>query len=200
MFRAQLLFLTSIMRRLLLFLFCSFLALSATKAHPQADGGEIVAGTSAVSYDLRPEFTARAIYGFWDTDYRITGGVMVNDKRTFGLMSGYHNTFLHVPGYLHAVNTSLYYRRYFHLGKRKTCAFYVDAYAGAEYVYKVTGKYGVDLETGKIEALFDDEPGDVAPIWGVHPGFRVRLYRNLHLFFGLAFSEQNFGLHLGVGF
>ena len=178
------------MKRIIGFLFCSFLMLSA---YAQSDGGEITAGNK---YDLRPEFTARGYVGIYNGGYRISGGVNINNKRTAGLMLGYHDSYHdYAPGNVYAITTALYYRRYFHLGKRQVCAFYVDAYAGAGWVYKVD-EWFPESEDNQIDA----EKGDVIPFVGLHPGFRVRLYKNLHIFLGPTIGTDCLGVHLGLGF
>ena len=152
-------------------------------------------------HELSSEFTACGYAGFFNNGYRVSGGVNIDGKRSAGLMLGYHDSYHDdAPGDVYSIVTALYYRRYFPFGQHGRFAFYVDAYVGAEYVYKVTGKYGVDLETGKVAALFDYSPGDVFPIWGVHPGFRVRLYKNLNIFFGPSVGTDCIGIHFGIGF
>ena len=153
-------------------------------------------------YDLRPEFTLRGSLGFFNSDHRVSGGVCINNKRTFGIMLGQHSTYLdHVPGDIYSIITSLYYRNYYHLGKRKICAFYLDAYAGAAWVYKVTGtRYEIINEEGDIRPIIDEEPGDAIPVFGLQPGFRVRFYRNIHLFLGPSIATDCIGVHIGIGF
>ena len=173
------------MKRILGFLLCTILAMGA---YAQTDGGEITTSTVEKKYDLRSEFTARATAQFFQSDYTLSGGVNVNNKNTFGLMLGYKEVYDDAtPADIHAITTSLYYRRYFHLGKRKICAFYIDAYAGAGWVYKVKG------------CTDDYKPGNCGFVFGLEPGFRVRLYKNLHLFLGPTISLGNFGIHLGIG-
>ena len=110
------------MKRILGFLLCTILAMGA---YAQTDGGEITTSTVEKKYDLRSEFTARATAQFFQSDYTLSGGVNVNNKNTFGLMLGYKEVYDDAtPADIHAITTSLYYRRYFHLGKRKICAFY----------------------------------------------------------------------------
>ena len=161
-----------------------------------------VAGETKKKYELRPEFTLRGSLGLFNSDHRISGGVNINGKRTAGLMLGHHHTYYdHVPGDLDAIVTALFYRRYFHLGKRKICAFYIDAYAGAGWIYKVTGnRYEVINEEGEERLMIDEEPGDVVPILGLQPGFRVRCYKNLHIFLGPSIATDLIGAHIGIGF
>ncbi len=151
-------------------------------------------------YELRPEFTLRGSLGFFNGDHRISGAVNINGKRSVGLMLGHHLCYLdHVPADIDAIVTTLFYRRYFHLGKRKICAFYIDAYAGVGWIYKVTGnRYEVD-ETGEMKPIVDSEPGDAELILGLQPGFRVRCYKNFHIFLGPSIATDCIGVHLGIG-
>lgn len=160
-----------------------------------------VTGDSKKKYELCPEFTLRGSLGFFNGDHRISGAVNINGKRSVGLMLGHHLCYLdHVPADIDAIVTTLFYRRYFHLGKRKICAFYIDAYAGVSWIYKVTGnRYEVD-ETGETKPIVDSEPGDVVPILGLQPGFRVRCYKNLHIFLGPSIATDLIGAHIGIGF
>ena len=175
------------MKRILGFLFCSFLMLSA---YAQTDGGEIKAEKK---YDLRPEFTARATAQLFQSDYTVSGGVNVNNKNTYGLMLGYKEVCDDAtPADIYVITSSLYYRHYFHLGKRKVCAFYIDANVGAGWVYKTN--YWPEDDYPLYET------GDCGLILSLEPGFRVRLYKNLHIFLGPTVSVENFGLHLGIGF
>lgn len=174
---------------------CLFMMLSVSYAKAQANSVEIVTEMAEKKYVLRPEFTARAYAGIYNGGYRITGGVNINDKRTAGLMLGYHDSYHdYAPGNVYAITTALYYRRYFHLGKRQVCAFYIDAYAGAGWVYKVD-EWFPEGEHNQI----DMEKGDVVPFIGLHPGFSVRLYKNLHIFLGPTIGTDCLGLHLGIG-
>ena len=178
-------------------LVCLFMMLSVSHAKAQANSVEVVTEMAEKKYDLRPEFTARGYVGFFNSGYKITGGVNINNKRTAGLMLGYHDSYHdYAPGNVYAITTALYYRRYFHLGKRQVCAFYIDAYAGAGWVYKVD-EWFPQSEQNQIG---DVEKGDVIPFVGLHPGFRVRLYKNLHIFLGPTIGTDCLGLHLGIGF
>ena len=177
------------MKRILGFLLCTILAMGA---HAQTDGGEI---TAEKKYDLRPEFTARVTAQFFQSDYTVSGGVNVNNKNTYGLMLGYKEMYDDAaPADMYAITSSLYYRHYFHLGKRQVCAFYIDANVGACWVYKTNYRPEDDYP------LY--ETGDCGLILSLEPGFRVRLYKNLHIFFGptASLGLGNFGLHFGIGF
>lgn len=184
------------MKHILGFLLCALLAFSASEVYAQADSTEVAVESAGKKYDLRPEFTARGYVGIYNGGYRITGGVNINNRHSAGLMLGYHDSYHdYAPGNVYSITTALYYRRYFHLGKRQVCAFYVDAYVGAGWVYKVD-EWFPEGEHNQI----DNVKGDVIPLIGVHPGFRVRLYRNLHIFLGPTIGTDCLGLHLGIGF
>ena len=147
-------------------------------------------------YELRPEFAARGYVGFYNNGCRVSGGVNVDGKRSAGLMLGYHDSYHdYAPGDVYSITTALYYRRYFHLGKRRACAFYVDLYAGAGWVYEVD-EWFPERESNRI----DEKKGDVIPFVGIHPGFRVRLYKNLNIFFGPSVGTDCIGIHIGIGF
>lgn len=174
------------------FFTCLFMFIFTVAAYAQENEAAVA---KEKKYELRPEFTLRGSLGLFNSDHRISGGVNINGKRTAGLMLGHHYTYYdHVPGDLDAIITALFYRRYFHLGKRKICAFYVDAYAGVGVVYKVTGNEYREDGTPIIA-----EPGEVIPIFGLQPGFRIRCYRNLHLFFGPSIATDCIGVHIGIG-
>lgn len=181
------------MKRVFSFLLCMFcISLFVVDAYAQAGGNDVV---TEKKYTLRPEFTAQGYVGIYNAGYRVSGGVNINGKRTAGLMLGCHDSYHdYAPGDVYAITTSLYYRRYFHLGKRKACAFYIDAYAGAGWVYKVE-EWFPEGEHNQI----DTEEGDVIPILGLQPGFSVRLYRSLRIFLGPTIATDCIGVHLGIG-
>lgn len=179
------------MKRIIGFLLCVILVIGA---YAQSDSGEIVTLPAEKKYNLRPEFTARATAQFFHMDYTVSGGVNVNNKNTYGLMLGYKEMYDGAaPADMYAITSSLYYRHYFHLGKRQVCAFYIDANVGACWVYKTNYRPGDDCLV---------EAGDCGLILSVEPGFRVRLYKNLHIFLGptASLGLGNFGLHFGIGF
>ena len=181
------------MKRILGFFFFSFFIFSA---YAQTDGREIATETVGKKYNIRPEFTARVAAGF-DAHYKISGGVNINGKRVVGLMLGYYDSASSDEvGMMvgeQSITANLFYRRYFHLGKRQVCAFYIDVYAGAYFVFNVD--YPVP-ESNK----YLSKPGDVGLVLGLQPGFRVRLYRNLHVFLGPSIATDCFGVHVGIGF
>lgn len=148
----------------------------------------------------KPEFTLRYYSGFVTTGPMFTGGVRIDEKRSFALMVSQGDVYIdHAPGDIYYIGTGLNFRRYWHLGKRKTFAFYSDLYAGAAWIYKVDGKYDGYPSGEKIEVI-DESAGDVKFICGWQPGIRVRFYRNIHLFLGPTLATDCLGLHLGVGF
>jgi len=149
----------------------------------------------------KPEFTARVYGGFVTGGPAVTGGVRIDDKRTFGLMVWQGETWIDAaPASVYSISTGLYMRRYFHLGKKDVVALYSDVAIGAGYVYKVNGGYRINSETGETVKIIDYGKGDVlfAATW--QPGVRFRFCRNLHLFLGPTLSTNTVGLHLGVGF
>ena len=151
--------------------------------------------------EWKPEFTLRYYTGLITTGPMLTGGVKVDEKRTFALFVGQGDTYLdYAPGDLYFISTGLSFRRYWHLGKRKIFAFYSDLYAGAGWIYKIGGKYHGNAETGEQWEVIDDNVGDVLFVGGWQPGIRVRCYRNLHVFLGPTIATDCLGLHLGIGF
>ena len=147
-------------------------------------------------YELRPEFTARGYVGFYNNGCRVSGGVNIDGKRSAGLMLGYHDSYHDdAPGDVYSIVTALYYRRYFPFGKHGGFAFYVDAYAGAGWVYKVD-----EVVPDGGESMIDQKAGDVEPVLGLQPGLRIRLYRNVHISLGPSIATDCVGVHFGVGF
>ena len=149
----------------------------------------------------KQEFTARYYTGLVTSGPMLTEGIRVDEKRTLGLFLSQGETYGdHAPGDIYTMSTGLCFRRYWHLGARKTFASYSDIYAGAGWVYKVNGKYHVNAETGEQWEVIDDNVGDVRFLCGWQPGIRVRCYRNLHIFLGPTIALNCLGLHLGIGF
>ena len=149
----------------------------------------------------KPEFTVRLYAGFVTEGPAITGGVRIDDKRTFGLMVWQGKTWIDAaPASVYSISTGLYMRRYFHLGKKDIVALYSDVAIGAGYVYKVNGGNRINSETGETVRIIDYSKGDVlfAATW--QPGVRFRFWRNLHLFLGPTLSTNTVGFHLGAGF
>lgn len=149
----------------------------------------------------KPEFTARLYAGFVTEGPAITGGVRIDDKRTFGLMVWQGKTWIDAaPASVYSISTGLYMRRYFHLGQKDIVAFYCDFAIGAGYVYKMNGGYMTNTETGETVKTTDYSKGDVLFAATLQPGIRFRFWKNLHLFLGPTVSTNTVGLHLGVGF
>ena len=148
----------------------------------------------------KPEFTFRLQAGLITSGPMLTGGVRVDEKRSLHLLLGQGDTYIdHAPGDLQSVRAGVAFRRYWHLGKRKAVAFYSDLYAGAACIYEVNGKYRYNKETGEKKEIIDDNVGDMRFIGGWQPGFRVRFYKNIHLFLGPTIATDCIGIHLGVG-
>jgi len=149
----------------------------------------------------KPEFTIRRFSGFFTDGNTLTGGVKIDDKRTFGLMASQAETHYDaVPGDVCYFSLGLYMRRYFHLGKKDIVALYSDCAVGGGYVYKVKNKYITDADTGEKVEMIDENPGDLLFVATWQPGVRIRFWKNLHLFLGPTLSTDTIGFHLGVGF
>lgn len=160
---------------------------------------------SAFSADGRqnwkPEFTLRCLNSFFFKGSLASGGVRVDDKRTLGLMVGHGMTHVDAaPGDLHQIQSALFMRRYFHLGKNDVVAIYSDLEVGGLWTYKVDGKYATDNKTGEVIEKINTDPGDVMFIVAWEPGLRIRFYKNLHLFVGPSVSNEYIGVHCGLGF
>ncbi len=151
--------------------------------------------------EWKPEFTARFYAGLVTDGPMVTGGVRVDEKRSFALFAGLGDTYIDAaPGYIYTFRAGLNFRRYWHLGRRKIFAFYSDLYAGAAWIYGIDGKYHSNLETGEQREVINGDVGDVLFVGGWQPGIRVRFYKNLHLFLGPTIATDCLGLHLGIGF
>ena len=112
--------------------------------------------------EWKPEFTLRYYTGLTTTGPMLTGGVKVDEKRTFALFVGQGDTYLdYAPGDLYFISAGLNFRRYWHLGKRKIFAFYSDLYAGAGCLYKISGKYHGNAEAGEQREVIEDNASDV---------------------------------------
>ena len=165
-----------------------------------ADGWKFAFSKEGVK-EWKPEFTLRAAAGFYTTSYKLTGGVRIDEKRSFSLFAAQGNTYRdHAPGSLETIRAGLNFRRYWHLGKRKIFAIYSDLYTGGAWIYKVDGKYHYYSETGERTEVIEEDAGDAFFIVGWQPGIRIRCYRNLHLFLGPTLATDCLGLHLGIGF
>ena len=164
-------------------------------------GGWMYAFSHEGRQNWKPEFTARYYAGFVTDGPTITGGVRIDDKRTFGLMVWQGRTYIDAaPANLYSISTGLYMRRYFHLGQKDIVALYCDFAIGAGYVYKINGGYMTNTETGETVKTTDYSKGDVLFAATLQPGVRFRFWKNLHLFLGPTVSTNTIGLHLGIGF
>ena len=147
-------------------------------------------------HELSSEFTACGYAGFFNNGYRVSCGVNIDGKRSAGLMLGYHDSYHDdAPGDVYSIVTALYYRRFFPFGKHGGFAFYVGAYAGAGWVYKVD-----EVVHDGGESMIDQKAGDVVPVLGLQPGLRIRLYRNMHISLGPSIATDCVGVHFGIGF
>lgn len=137
----------------------------------------------------KTEYTLRYRAGLFTSGPMFTAGIRVDEKRTIGLFTGLEEIWDDAtPANIYSARLGFTFRRYWHMGKRKTFAFYSDLYAGAGYIYKVTSP---DSYAHK---------GDVLFVGGWQPGIRVRCYKNLHIFLGPTLATDCLGLHLGIGF
>lgn len=141
-----------------------------------------------------PEFTARYEMGLFTAGVAGTVGVRIDDKRTLGIIGwkGYSHMDA-VPGDMYEIAGGLCFRRYFPLGRRGIFAFYSDIEAGAGYCQSISGNFSED-----VRPVY--EPGEFYPYLVWQPGFRIRFWKNIHIFTGLTVSYSNLGLHLGIGF
>ena len=149
--------------------------------------------------EWRPEFTLKRSGGFFTERRMLTGGVRVDEKRSFALYLGQGDQWIdHVPASVYSIRTGISFRRYWHLGARKTFAFYSDLSAGIGWVYKIDGGYH-ETPDGEIYRI-SEEVGDMLfeVLW--QPGIRVRFYKNIHMFFGPTLATDCIGIHFGVGF
>ena len=75
----------------------------------------------------KTEFTFRGKVGIYTGGSLLSGGVRIDDKRTMGLMVGEQTVYYDAdPATVNYISTSLFWRRYFHLGKRQRFSFYSD--------------------------------------------------------------------------
>ena len=195
------------MRKVLLIIALLISTIQPIKAQTMADDAKVwyegwkYALSKEGRQNWKPEFTARAYAGFVTEGPAITGGVRIDDKRTFGLMVWKGSTWIDAaPARVYSISTGMYMRRYFHLGKKDIVALYSDFAIGAGYVYKMNGGYMTNGETGETVKTTDYSEGDVLFSATWQPGIRFRFWKNLHLFLGPTISTNTVGLHLGMGF
>lgn len=152
-----------------------------------AEGWRYAFSTEGIK-NWKPEFTLRYELGFYSAGPTFTAGVKVDDKRTFALLFKQgHYYYDAIPASIETINFALNFRRYWHLGSRKVTAFYSDLYLGGGCIYKTS------------RSDMDEKVGDVIPIIGWQPGFRIRIYKNFHIFLGPTISNDCIGVHLGIG-
>ena len=141
-----------------------------------------------------PEFTVRYTAGLGTMGPSITGGVRVDNKRTFGLKVGHGITWIDaLPAKNYSIQAAVVWRRYFYLGEKDVVALYSDLSLGVDCIYKVTSNN--PAASSKL-----NKPGDVSLYVAFEPGVRFRLYKNLHIFVGPTISYNVIGGHLGIGF
>ena len=142
--------------------------------------------------EWRPEFTLKRSGGFFTDRRMLTGGVRVDEKRSFALYLGQGNQWIdHAPAHVFSIRTGVSFRRYWHLGARKTFAFYSDLSAGIGWVNKIDGDIYNRISEKVGDMLFE-------VLW--QPGLRIRFYKNIHIFFGPLLATDCIGIHFGVGF
>lgn len=149
--------------------------------------------------EWRPEFTIRTYGGLVTGGQAVTGGLRINQNLTLGLMAWRGRSYIDaVPAHVYNVSAGVYMRNYLHLGKHDIIALYNDIALGAEYIYKVDGKYW--YRDGEQVEMVEHSPGDwnFAGTW--QPGLRIRFLKSLHLFLGPTLSTNTVGAHLGLGF
>lgn len=159
----------------------------------------------ASGHDWKPEFTARYTAGYITGGPSVTAGIKKNDLTTVGVWIGHGETYIDAaPGDIYAVQTAAYLRRYLHLDRRHIFSLYGELVGGCEWIYDVTGKYRLyeDPVTGVIssECVIQENKGDAGLYAGVNAGFRLRIVKNIHLFFGPTYTSNTIGFHLGLGF
>lgn len=151
--------------------------------------------------EWKPEFTLRYYDGLVTAGPMLTGGIRIDEKRSFSIFMSQGNRYAdYAPGDIYSIGTGICFRRYWHLGKRKTFAIYSDLYAGAGWIYKISGKYHLNTQKGGRREVIKENVGDMIFIGGWQPGIRVRCYKNLHLFIGPTLAAECLGAHLGIGF
>lgn len=141
--------------------------------------------------DWKPEFTIRKYTYLFAGGHTVSAGIRVDNKRTLGITAAkgvLHYTYPPEDDYYYGVGFLM--RRYFHLGKKDIFAFYSDLNIGIGHIYKVY--YNLEDKTR--------HPGVYGPLISWQPGFRVRFWRNIHLFCGLGISTETVGVYSGIGF
>ena len=189
---------------LLSFISCALVALSVDAQSMTDDLRSVVEGykyafSKEGRKEWRPEFTIRTYGGLVTGGQAVTGGLRINQNLTLGLMAWRGRSYIDaVPAHVYNVSAGVYMRNYLHLGKHDIIALYNDIALGAEYIYKVDGKYW--YRDGEQVEMVEHSPGDwnFAGTW--QPGLRIRFLKSLHLFLGPTLSTNTVGAHLGLGF
>ena len=184
------------MKRLIItLLICLFSASGIVNAQETQSGwvnGWKYAFSKEGMKEWKPEFTLKRSGGFFTERRMVTGGVRVDEKRSFALYLGQGNKWIdHVPAHVFSIRTGISFRRYWHLGARKTFAFYNDLSAGIGWVNKIDGDIYNRISEKVGDILFE-------VLW--QPGVRVRFYKNIHMFFGPTLATDCIGVHWGIGF
>ena len=190
------------MKRLIISLFiCLFFASGIVNAQETQSGwanGWKYAFSKEGMKEWKPEFTLRESGGLFTDRWMFTGGVRVDEKRSFALYLGEgYNWMNHAPASEFSVRTGVSFRRYWHLGARKIFALYSDLSVGIGWVYKINGGYH-EIPDGEIHRISEDV-GDMLfeVLW--QPGLRVRFYKNIHVFLGPLLATDCIGVHWGFG-
>lgn len=85
--------------------------------------------------EWKPEFTLRYYDGLVTAGPMLTGGIRIDEKRSFSIFMSQGDRYAdYAPGDIYSIGTGICFRRYWHLGKRKTFAIYSDLYAGAGWI------------------------------------------------------------------
>ena len=115
----------------------------------------------------KPEFTLRYYDGLVTAGPMLTGGIRIDEKRSFSIFMSQGETYAdYAPGDIYSIGTGICFRRYWHLGRRKTFAIYSDLYAGAGWIYKISGKYHLNTQTGWRREVIKENVGDMIFIGG----------------------------------
>ena len=144
--------------------------------------------------EWKPEFTLRNTGGLFTSGPILTGGVRVDEKRSFALFLGQGDTWVDAdPASIYSVRTGVAFRRYWHFGKRKTFAFYSDLFVGMGWIYKID-------RPDELCHAYHANVGEAMFVGSWQPGVRIRFYKNIHVFLGPLLATDSVGLHFGIGF
>ena len=156
--------------------------------------GDRIRNWNAITYSgpamWQPEITYRGVGSFFTSGKALGVGVKVNSRRSYGIRVG---QFAHhvdaLPGDYYTYTFGVYTRRNIYLGPRRAFSLYSDLSAGAETTYKATGD-NIDRYA---------TVGEVMPYVSWEPGFKLRVFRNLHVFMGPTIATSCIGIHAGIG-